>query len=322
MAIPSNTYGVYTAKGIKEDLEDVIYSVDMEETPFVSNVGRSGKADNTLHEWQTDSLAAVDTANAQLDGDDAANQSITATVRVGNYTQISRKVVGVTGTMQAVDKAGRGKDELAYQMVKKGKELRRDIEAISVGAQAAVAGDGSTTARKAAAFETWLKTNSNRGATGADPVYTTIPTAAPTDGTQRAFTETILKDVVKQVYTEGGKLKLLMVGPSNKVVVSGFAGIAEVRKEVSGNKPAVIVGAADVYVSDFGNLAVVPNIFQRDRSALFIDPSMASIVTLRPIQRVKLAKTGDSEREMLITEWTLKVHNEKAHGIAADLLTP
>lgn len=182
----------------------------------------------------------------------------------------------------------------------------------------------SSALRKTGALLAFLKTNTDKGTGGADPSYTTTPNATRTDATaanQRTFTETILKSVIQKVWTEGGTPKVLMVGPVNKQRVSGFAGIAEIRREVTGNRQATIIGAADVYVSDFGAVSVVPNRFQRERDAFVLDPEYASVCYLRPFQTVELAKTGDAEKRMILVEWGLKVHTEKAHGLAADLTT-
>jgi len=317
MSIASNTFLTYSAKGIREDLSNVIYNISPEETPFVSNVGK-GSIANVVYDWQTDALASA-AANAQLEGDETSYDAVTATVRLQNYAQISRKSVIISGTEEKVNKAGR-RSELAYQIAKKGAELKRDIEFVCVGTgQVAVAGD-STTARKTGSLQAFLKTNTNKASDGADPTYSTIPTGARTDGTQRAFTEAMLKDVIQQVWTEGGTPKLLMVGPYNKTVVSGFSGIAATRVAAT-NQPTTIIAAADVYVSDFGNVSIVPNRFQRERDAFVLDPEYASIDYLRPMQTMDMAKTGDADKKLMLAEWGLRVMTEKAHGIIADLTT-
>jgi len=182
----------------------------------------------------------------------------------------------------------------------------------------------STALRKTGSLLAFIKTNTDKGTGGADPSYTTQPNATRTDATDanlRTFTETILKSVIQKVWAAGGTPKILMVGPVNKQRVSGFAGIAELRRDVAGNKPGVIIGAADVYVSDFGAVSVVPNRFQRERDAFVLDPEYASVAYLRPFQTVELAKTGDAEKRMIVVEWGLKVNTEAAHGLAADLTT-
>ena len=317
MAIASNTFLTYSAKGIREDLSNVIYNISPEETPFVNNIGK-GTLSNTNFDWQTDALAAA-AANAQIEGDETSYDAVTATVRLQNYAQISRKSVIISGTEEKVNKAGR-RSELAYQIAKKGSELKRDIEFSCLNGQAAVAGD-STTARTTASVQAFLKTNTNFGTGGADPTYSTVPTDTRTDGTQRAFSETILKDVIQQVWTEGGTPKVLMVGSFNKQAVSAFTGIAGQRFNVTGNKPSTIIGAADIYVSDFGNVSVVANRFVRARDALVLDPEYASIDYLRPMQTMDMAKTGDADKRLMLTEWGLRIHTEKAHGITADLTT-
>lgn len=325
MSQTSNTFDTFAAKGIRESLSNVIYNISPEETPFMSNIGREN-VKNTYFEWQTDSLAAASTTNAQIEGDDVSSyDSTSATTRIGNYTQVSRKTLILSGTLESVDKAGR-RSELAYQLAKRSAELKRDMEAIMLCNQKADGGSAgtSTALRKTGSLLAFIKSNTDKGTGGADPSYTTQPNATRTDALDanlRTFTETILKSVIQKVWAAGGTPKILMVGPVNKQRVSGFAGIAEIRREVVGNKPATIIGAADVYVSDFGNVSVVPNRFQRERDAFVLDPEYAAVAFLRPFQTVELAKTGDAEKRMILVEWGLKVNTEAAHGLAADLTT-
>lgn len=319
MAIVTGTQTTYDVRGIREDLTNKIYMISPEETPFLSAAGK-GKAKNTLHEWQTDALASADAANAQLDGDDITTTSAPAsTVRVGNYTQISRKLAFVSGTLEAVDKAGRN-TELAFQLAKRSAELKIDMETIMLGTkQGAVAGN-TTTARKLASMLTWIKTNVDKDAGGTNPGWTSgVPLTSRTDGTQRAFTETLLKNVISLCWTAGANPKYIYVGSGNKAVASTFAGVATKTFSQGSAKPAVIVGAADVYVSDFGVFSIVPCRNQRNRDAWVLDFEMLEVDYLRPFQTVELAKTGDAEKRMLLVEYTLKVKNELGCGLVADL---
>jgi hypothetical protein len=266
MAIVTNTFLTYSAKGIREELSNVIANISPEETPFQSNVG-SESVSNAFFEWQTDSLAATATT-AVISGDDVASfDSTAATVRLGNYTHIRRRTMVIEDRLEFVDKAGRD-SEIAYQLAKRGKELKRDIEAVLLDNNARVAGN-STTAPETAGLPAWLTSNTSFGTSGADP--TGDGTDARTDGTQRAFSEAMLKSVMQSAWTAGGNPSILMVGPYNKTVASGFAGIAETRV-AGGDAPTTIIGAADVYISDFGNITFVPNRFQRERDAFLLDP--------------------------------------------------
>lgn len=320
MSAITNTYTRFDAKGVREDLSNVIYQISPEETPFMSNVGREN-VKNTYFEWQTDALAAAVTTNAQIEGDDITSfTAATATTRVGNYTQISRKDVIISGTLESVDKAGR-RSELSYQMAKKSAELKRDMETTMLANQAAAAGSTSS-ARKTGALLAFITSNTSIGTGGGDPSYTTVPDAARTDATTtnlRSFSETLLKDVIQQVWTEGGTPSMVMAGPVNKQNLSKMAGIAAQRFNAAGAKPSTIIGAADIYVSDFGNVTIVPNRLQRERDVFVLDPQYAAVAYLRPFQTVELAKTGDAEKRMLLVEWGLKVQNEKAQGLVADL---
>ena len=308
------TFTAHSAIGQREDLTDIIYDISPTETPFMSSIGKT-KATAVYHEWQTDSLAAATTANAAIEGADATSATLSPTVRLGNYTQIIQKTVQVSGTLDVVNKAGR-KSEKAYQLAKASAELKRDLETILLSNQGRSAGS-STTARKLGSLLSWIKTNSSVGSGGADPA--TIGVSTRTDGTQRTFTEALLKEVVAEVFTSGGSPKILMVGAAGKQKTSTFAGIAAQRYMAPSNTPTTIIGAADVYMSDFGTMSVVPNRFMRTRDALVLDPEYAALAYLRPFQTNDLAKTGDSENTQILAEVTLEVKNEAAHGIVADL---
>jgi len=321
MAIVTNTFTKYSAVGIREDLSNVIFNISPQTTPFISNMTKKKKVSNTFFEWQTDSLAAP-AANHHIDGDDLASfTAVSPTVRLGNYTQISRKDFIIADNLSgAIDEAGR-RSEIAYQLAKKGDELKRDMEHNLCGLSHAAVGGSASVARKTAPLTSWLTSNTSNGSNGADPTLSGgVPNAAPTNGTQRALTEAMLKTVVQSMYSNGGDPKFLMVGPHVKTVVSGFAGIAAQRYQAP-DGPTTIVGAADVYVSDFGSISIVPNRFSRARDAYVVDPDMVEMATLRPIQSEELAKTGDASKFLLLAEYGLQVNNEAGLGVIRDLST-
>jgi hypothetical protein len=311
------TYQTYTAIGMREDLSDVIYNISPTDTPFMSSIGKN-KATATFHEWQTDSLAAAALGGA-VEGADQSSITASPTSRVGNRTQIFTKAIAIAGTLEAVDKAGR-KSEKAYQMAKVSAELKRNIELSLLSNQVAATGNSST-ARTLGGLQAWLNTNYDGGTSG---VAGSGGTTARTDGTNRTFTETLLKTVIAEVYTAGGSPKVLMVNPAHKQLVSAFAGIAAQRYMAPSDQPTTIIGAADVYMSDFGTISVVPNRFMNstnncDETAFIVDPDMAAVSFLRPFETIELAKTGDAEKTQLLAELTLEVKNQAAHGIIADL---
>jgi len=315
MTAVTNTYLTFTAKGIREDLTDVIYNISPTQTPFMSGIGKT-KATQTLHEWQTDTLEAATTANAQLEGDDITSFTTqAATTRLGNNTQISRKDLIVSGTLDTVVKAGR-KSEVAYQASKRMKALKRDMETILCANQSTVAGSASV-GRTLASLDSWIYTNTVKGAGGSDPTAAT-GAYTRTDGTQVAFTEANLKTVIRNVYTSGGDPDTIMVGPFNKQVVSGFAGNATRLIDAEEKK---LVAAIDVYESDYGIMQVRPNRFQRERDAFVLEMDKWAVAFLRPVQIADLAKTGDAEKKMFIVEYTLESRNEAASGGVFDLTT-
>jgi len=315
MATVSNTELTFSMKGIREDLSDVIYNISPVETPFMTSIGRA-KADNTFHEWQTQSLAAADTTNAQLEGDDITSfQAANFTTRLGNYTQISRKTVIVSGTADAVKKAGR-KSELALQVAIRGKELKRDIESILCGTNQARTAGNSTTARTLASTLSWIKTNTDLGASGADP-SASDGTGTRTDGTTRVFVGSSLKTVLKSIWTNSGdEPEMLMVGGTVKQEASTFAGNTTRMQDTTNKK---LVASIDYYTGDFSSVRIVPNRFVRSRDAQVINTDLWAVAWLRPIKLEDLAKTGDASKKQLIGEYTLESRNEAGSGIIADL---
>lgn len=315
MSAVTGSFKTYDATSNREDLTDEIYDISPTETPFLSAIGRT-KATNTYHEWQTDSLAAVSSTNAQLEGVAFGYATSAPTTRVGNYCQISTKDIVVSGTQRAMDHAGID-DYFVYQTMKKGKELRKDVDAVISQVQGQNAGD-STTARKTRALGSWLTTNTSRSTGSTTGVNATAATAAPTDGTQRAFTEDLLKAVLKSCWDNGGEPSLLLVGSFNKQAASAFTGRTQARQNVSA---ATILGAASLYASDFGDIKIVPGRNHRARDAFVLDPEYAAVAYLRGFGVNNIAKVGDADAKQLIVEYALEMRNEAAHGVIADLTT-
>ena len=311
------TYQTYQSIGNREDLSDVIYSISPTDTPIMSSIGKT-KATAVYHEWQTDSLAANTTANALVEGASASDITVTPTSRLGNYTQIVGKTVMVSGTLEAVDRAGR-KSEKAYQLAKVSSEIKRDMETIITANQGQTAGNTST-ARTLGALLSYIKSNTSKNGTattGVDPV--TVGVSTRTDGTTRSFTEAMLKTVIASVFSSGGTPSTLFVSPTQKQVVSAFTGLAAQRYQVATSGQATILAGADLYQSDFGVLSIVPDRFMRSRDALILDPEYAALAYLRPFQTNELARVGDAEKTQILAEFTLEVRNEAAHGGVFDL---
>ena len=317
MAQPTGTYSSYDAIGNREDLEDIIYDISPTETPFLRAIER-GKAKQSLHEWQTDALAAATKDNATIQGDDVTGDTITATLRVANYCQLMDKVIIVTSTQRATDAAGR-KDELDYQVAKAGKELKRDIEAAISQNNHAVAGN-DTLAAKLGGAEVWIGTNDRHGSGGSTTATTSgAPTATKlTDGTQRVFSEDEFQTAGQLAWEEGGNPSLVLVGPFNKRKISTFTGNATKTIDMSEQE---LVAGVDIYIDDFGRKRIVPSRFVRGRTVLMIDPEYWGLAVLQAMKEEPLAKTGHADKRMLSTELTLVCKNQKASAKVADLTT-
>jgi hypothetical protein len=314
MALLGNTFTTYSAVGLREDLSDIIYNISPTETPFMTAIARE-KSTAVYHEWQTDALEAPNTANAQIQGDDiSAYDAVVPTVRLGNYTQISRKTVVISMTEEAVDKAGR-KSEIGYQVAKKGKSLKRDIESILLMNQARAVGTVGATPARLASILAWIHTNVQMGAAGANP--TGDGTNARTDGTQAAFTEAMLQLALASVWTNSGdEPDFVLVNSTQKKAISGFTGNNTRYVNAEEEK---LVNSIDVYVYDFGSVEIKPDRFMRPRDAIIVNSDLWGLAWLRPINLVDLAKTGDNEKKMLVGEYTLSARNEAGSGLVADL---
>jgi|SRR5215472_4579971 len=317
MSMPANAFATYEAIGNREDLSDMIYRIDPTDTPFFSACEKE-RASAVNHEWQTQALAPADGTNAQLEGDDPGTNQTTPTVRLGNIAQISYKVARVTGTQQAVDHAGRD-NELSYQEMLKGLELKRDIETILLQNQAKATGS-DTVVRKLASALSWIKTNTSKGGGAAADPTTADGNGTRTDGTQRAFNENLLKGVLASIWTNGGKPDTVFAGSFNKQAFSMFVGRASPIENTTAKK---IIATVNVYESDFGDLKVVADRFQRQRDVLIMQTDMWGVAAIsgRKMVSIVLAKTGDSDRRQILSEYTLTARNEKSSGGVFDLST-
>lgn len=307
MTAPTGTYLTTAAIGNREDLTDVIYRISPTTTP-VLNMAAKSKATNTLHEWQTQDLAAA-ASNTATEGDDFTGVAPTATVRLTNRTQISTKTVVVSGSQQAMNPAGR-KDELAYQVSLKSLELKRDME-FGLTQNDVLA----TSPRKSRGLLGWCVDNTSKDA-GTTLASYTGNTGVTDSGTTRAFVESQLKSVLQLVFTAGGEPDVVMMGPAAKQTFSTFTGNAT---RLDKSEDAKLYASIDVYVSDFGELKAVPNRFQRTRDVFVLQSDKLAVAYLRPFQTVEIAKTGDAEKRELIVEWTLECRAPKAHGAVYDL---
>jgi len=318
---------------VREDLSNVIYNIDPTDTPFMSGIARANSK-NTLFEWQIDNLLAVNPSNAAIDGADAGVDQSESASRINNNSQISTKIVRVSGRAESVDKAGR-KSAIAYQLAKMAKSLKRDMEATLTGQQAVAAGSSSV-ASLTGAVGAWLETNTFRGVGGVDGGWVSGGPVAPVDGTPEALTESNLRTIIQGCYINGGDPDTIMVSPTVKQLISEYlftssARVATLFKDTSedGKKDtaqATAQGAVDIFVSDFGALKIIPNRFighdgtvANDLNAYVLDMKLWAMCYLRPFRTLELARTGDAENRELIVDYGLKSHQEAGSGVIADI---
>ena len=310
MAKVTNAFDTYSATSDREQLSNVIYNISPQATPFMSAIGKNS-IKNVVFDWQTETLPTASGAG-QLEGFELSRAAATATSRVSNVAIISSRDATVTGSQQASDPAGK-KSEMAHQLAIMAKALKRDME-VALCQKGAKTTGNATTARVTGGFESWITSNVSRGTNGAGAGGG----AAPTDGTQRALTEALLKTVLQSCFTNGGEPSMAICGPVNKQVISGFTGRSSARQMVDAN---TVEASVSIYASDFGELKIVPSNFSRERSLLLVDPDYAKVSYLRDFKTVDISTVGDAETKMILAEYGLEMSNEAAHGIVADLTT-
>jgi hypothetical protein len=292
----ATAFKTYDATAIREDLSDVIYDISPTDTPFMSSIAGKGSVSNTLFEWQTEALASAVINNYHVEGADAGTAATTATTRVTNQTQISKKVVEVSGSHEAVNNAGK-KSELAHQLAKASKELKRDMEGSLLANNAAAAGN-ATTARETR---------------GAAHFITTNVTDAGTSGTHAAMVEADILAAAEAVWTAGGEASTILLGATNKKLITAMSGRADAVRTIADSN-MTIQNSVDIYVSDFGTYNIVMDRFCDQDYVYFLDHDMWSVDYLRDFQTVDIARAGDGEKKMLLVEYGLRCGNEAANA--------
>ena len=308
MAKVTNAFDTYSATADREQLSDVIYNISPQATPFMSSIGKNS-IKNVVFDWQTETLPTA-SGSGQLEGFELSRSAATATTRVSNVAMISSRDATVTGSQNASDPAGK-RSEMAHQLAIMSKAIKRDMETALCQKGAKTTGN-ATTARVTGGFESWMTSNVSRGSGGSG----SGAGAAPTDGTQRDLTETLLKAVLQSCFTNGGEPSMAICGPVNKQKISGFTGRSQARQFVDAN---TVEASVSIYASDFGELKIVPSNLSRERSLLLVDPEFAKVSFLRDFQTVDISTIGDAETKMIVVEYGLEMSNEAAHGIVADL---
>lgn len=300
-------YTSYDVVGKKEDVSDIISNISPTNTPFLTMIGKD-KIHNTLFQWQEDVLANPNLSNAQVDGFVASDAALVPTVLRNNVTQILQKTINIAETTDAVARYGRAK-ETAYQVAKAGQELKRDLESILLSGQALANGSDGV-ARTLASFQAQVG-NAPSYAGGGSMII-------KTGGSTTAMTETVFVGALQQLYINGVDPSIVMVPPSEGLVIPGYAQAAGRYRTIpneSASASKKLVNVVDLYVSPFGEVKVVMDRFQLATDYLIFDPGMWQLATLRPWARETLAKVGDSTRMMIVGEYSLKHKNYAASAI-------
>jgi hypothetical protein len=325
MAAPVPATKSYDLSGgaLREDLQDIIYDISPVDTIFVSRAGR-GKAQSTTHEWLVDALAAP-ANNAAIEGDDHSAVARSLPSRLKNYTQISRKDIVVTGTARAINNAGM-REILAYHTARAGREIKRDMEYGVLNNNPASAGT-SPSPRVSGSVPNWIYSGQHYKKASQTLQTTTAPVsgfATATGGSwtnsATAYVEADLSDMIKLAWSTGGEVDTILCDSVAFNRFSTFTGVAQRFRDVGSRQPAQIIGYADLYVSPYGTHKLVLSRYMPTSTAYALEMEKWEIAYLRPFMTEEIAKAGDSDKRMLLAEWTLcaknPLANSKAHGVA------
>ena len=311
----------------REDLWDIISNISPTERPFTQNIDRI-KANATTHSWLKDELTAA-SSNKQLEGDEISFSTAVAITKLSNVTQILRKSFVVSGTQEAVDKAGR-KSEIKYQLQKAGSELLRDLEWAALSSQIGSVGS-QTVARSMAGAEAWIPSTDNSGngvrggnadSSGSTAAYTSPGGGAVTDGTNTTLSSTGLLTAIGLAWTDGWSVDTIMTNTFQRSKIKGFGNLAtnQIQLNKSGES-AKIVDGVEVYISDYGKHKLVLNRFMRPETVLCLQMDKWALAELRPMFSETLAKTGDGEKRHVTWEGTLVCRNPDASAKISDCTT-
>lgn len=294
----------------REDLANIINDISPEETYVYSSIQKT-KATATRHESLTEELSPVNPTNAFIENAPFDDSTLTVPKRIGNYTQISQKVVNVSKTLQAINTAG-SQNEFVRQVKKAGVEIRRDIEAAIVSNNASSAGP----VRMSGGMEAWISSNALHGTGGSTPGYNGAITPAAVDGTTRVFTEALFAEALHKAWQSNGKVTTVLAPGPLKQVISGFNGNST---KYTLSKDKTVTAGVDVYVGDFDTHTIVPHRYVRSTTVMLYDPELWALATLRNFEKEDLAKQTDGDRKAIVTEWTLECKNELGNAKIADL---
>jgi len=317
MAKVTNAVTSYQTRAVSEhpeDVSDIIYNIDPADTPVVSLAG-TRKVSNTTYDWLTEALTTASAGTPKEEGFETARDASNVTSRLSNIVQILTRNATVSGTQESMKLFGKS-SQMAHQMARKSKELKRDVNYSIVHPQAKATGSDPNTPRKSAMLNSWVKTNVSMGTGGANS--TGDGSDVRTNGTQRALTQGLINGVMQDCYTNGAEPTTILVGPFNKTVIDAMGGRGISREIIDNNQ---VGSSVSVFASSFGNLKVVPHRFQQERDCWLLDPKHIRICYLRNFQSQELSRIGDASTRQILVEYGLQVDNEKAMGHVADLTT-
>ena len=331
---------------INEDVLQKIFDISDIPLPFTDMIGK-GSHENEYNEWTMDRLAEPDLTNAVVDGADAGVDVSATGIRVANHSQISEKTLRVSTRAQDSGTIGFA-NSLAYQVMMRSNEARRDAEAIMLSVQASVADDGALIPGKSAGLGAWIvgtdifgtaTLSANRGALGADGGWLDTSTdglvATPTSGTVRALSLATIQDVLQSVWALGGDPSVIMarpevIRPLSTFMFTSVANIATLERDTSGSSSAAeAMMSVNVLITDFGvTVKMIANRLQQTQDApgaaledslYIITPAMAMQSFLTGWNVAPIAKTGTADNRQVSADWSLKILNWESFGVVADI---
>lgn len=316
-------------KNIREDLGNVIFNVTPFMTPFTSGISQT-RATADTHEWLTDTYEdAVDTNSRVEAGLPQTSTAGTTRVRLGNFIQIADKTVTVTKKAEFMDRAGVPGKEMAYQLMKLGKELQMDVEKQTLGCYGAVSTKAQGTAANAGvsgAFGSFIVTNQEANGGTDNPGNgagvgdgSTVPLVA---GANTTINQGLMDTLLDGVWDNSGDINSAKIMASAGTVsslrntLSGMADNVDSNINANATSGANIISRVAVYVSQFGPIAVVPNKHMPAKTLYVVDYSTWGLAFAggKKIHTTDIATQTSAEQKLLECYYTLEARSEEANA--------
>jgi hypothetical protein len=320
----AGTTDSFDVASLKESLDSVIWDLFPMDTYFQNNIDKV-EVGQPQHQWVFDNLAAA-ANNKQIQGDTFSYATAVTASRVSNYTQIARKAITISETLQASSAVGGS--PTGREVMKKMKEYKRDVEFDLLGRQGSSAGATNTAAASGGVLA-WIwgtgaaapgNTVAATSSAGTTPSYASAAVAGQTDGTTAAssVTYTDVENAAELAWLDGGEPDVILCSNGQKKVVDAFTSRATRTADIGSTDKLTIQGSVNILVTSFGTFKVVMSRYIPRNCLVLLQMDKWAMGQLRPTKVIEPAQTADAKNKVIIGEYTLIARNPNSSAKVVD----